>query len=95
MITYTWSPLLYFCIMMSFNYPTSPENYNIEHNNYKSGFIQNAYYLFIRLQFILPCGACRDNLVNNLNTLKFKENKNKILKDRDHFQDLYMNYMKP
>ena len=86
MITYTWGPLLWhFLHMMSFNYPTSPENYNIK-NKYKSGFIQNAYYLFIRLlQYILPCGACRDNLVNNLHSLKFKENKNKILKNRESF----------
>ena len=86
MITYTWGPLLWhFLHMMSFNYPINPENYNIEHN-YKSGFIQNAYYLFIRLlQFILPCGACRDNLVNNLDSLKFKENKKKILKNRESF----------
>ena len=86
MITYTWGPLLWhFLHMMSFNYPTNPENYNIK-NKYKSGFIQNAYYLFIRLlQYILPCGACRDNLVNNLHSLKFKENKNKILKNRESF----------
>ncbi len=86
MITYTWGPLLWhFLHMMSFNYPINPEEYNIK-NKYKSGFIQNAYYLFIRLlQYILPCGACRDNLVNNLNTLKFKENKNKILKNRESY----------
>ena len=86
MITYVWGPLLWhFLHMMSFNYPTDPEKYNKE-KGYKPGFIQNCYYLFVRLlQYVLPCGACRDNLVKNFEILKFKENKKDILFDRGTF----------
>ena len=92
MITYTWGPLLWhFLHMMSFNYPVNPEDYNIK-NKQKSGFIQNAYYLFIRLlQYILPCGACRENLINNLHSLNFKKDKNKILKNRESFSRFVYN----
>ena len=86
MITYVWGPLLWhFLHMMSFNYSINPEQYNKD-KGYESGFIQNCYYLFIRLlQYILPCGACRDNLIKNLSVLNFKKNKNKILKNRHTF----------
>ena len=88
MITYIWGPLLWhFLHIMSFNYPTNPEKYN-KKNNYNKGFIQSAYYNFIRiLQYILPCGACRDTLKQNLDSLNFfdKETKKQIFRDRDHF----------
>ena len=56
MITYIWGPLLWhFLHIMSFNYPVNPEEYNRK-NNYNKGFIQSAYYNFIRIfQYILPC----------------------------------------
>lgn len=86
MITYVWGPLLWhFLHMMSFNYPTNPEQYN-KQKGYQKGFIQNCYYVFVRLlQYVLPCGACRDNLVKNLEILKFKENKKDIFEDRGTF----------
>ena len=86
MITYIWGPLLWhFLHIISFNYPVNPELYNKE-KGFKSGHIQNCYYFFINmLIYILPCGACRDNLKDNLNTLKFKEKKHEILKNRHNF----------
>ena len=92
MITYVWGPLLWhFLHIMSFNYPVNPEEYN-KKNNYCRGFIQNIYYLFIRmLQYVLPCKSCRDNLVNNLNVLKFKQRKLHIMKNRHNFSKFIYN----
>ena len=85
-ITYVWGPMLWhFLHILSFNYPVNPNEYNKKHN-YCKGFIQNIYYFFIKLlQYILPCKSCRDNLVNNLNFLNFKQNKNQIMKNRKSF----------
>tara|TARA_Y100000741_G_scaffold185747_1_gene141165 strand:- start:1673 stop:2248 length:576 start_codon:yes stop_codon:yes gene_type:complete len=86
MITYIWGPLLWHYLhIMSFNYPVNPVEYNKE-NGYSKGFIQNCYYLFITLLgYILPCGACRKNLKDNLESLDFKKRKSEILKNRKNF----------
>tara|TARA_Y100000385_G_C12883454_1_gene546786 strand:+ start:212 stop:811 length:600 start_codon:yes stop_codon:yes gene_type:complete len=91
-ITYVWGPMLWhFLHILSFNYPVNPEEYN-KKNNYCRGFIQNIYYLFIRiLQYLLPCKSCRDNLVNNLNVLYFKENKTQIMANRESFSRFIYN----
>lgn len=86
MITYVWGPLMWHILhIISFNYPVEPEEYN-KKNGFKKGFIQNCYYFFISLLlYILPCSACRINLHDNLNKLKFKKDKHKIFKNRHNF----------
>ena len=95
MITYVWGPLLWhFLHIISFNYPVNPTEYNKKNNLIKNQ-IENSYYYFIfLLQFILPCGSCRDNLVEKFKSVKIKKNKNKILEDRESFSRFIYNLHK-
>jgi len=69
MLTTVWGPpLWHFLHVMSFNYPTHPTYADKLH--YKN-FIEG-------LTFVLPCGACRDNLFHNLQKKQiFKHLKNR------------------
>lgn len=57
MLTYIWGPpLWHYLHTMSFNYPTNPTNEQKKH--YQD--------YMMALKNVLPCGACRTNLVKNL-----------------------------
>jgi hypothetical protein len=73
-LTDIWGPMLWSVLhIISLNYPEHPE----EHH-------KDEYYNFIiSLQHVLPCGACRENMVNNLKTVKFS--KLHSLKNRESF----------
>lgn len=56
MLTSVWGPSLWhFLHTMSFNYPTNPSKQ--EKKNYKD--------FILKLQYVLPCKYCRQNLVKN------------------------------
>ena len=60
MLTTVWGPIIWsFLHCMSFNYPNEPTNEDKKH--YRD-FIYN-------LQYVLPCGKCRNNLKKNLKNL--------------------------
>jgi len=71
MLTSIWGPSLWHTLhTISFNYPIKPTNKQ-----------KKQYYdFFIALQNVLPCGACRNNLKNNLKKCPLT---NKSLKNRD------------
>ena len=85
-ITYIWGPMLWhFLHIISFNYPCNPEEYNHK-NGFDKGHIQNCYFFFIKLLiYILPCGGCRTNLIENLKSLNFEKRKHIIFKNRYNF----------
>jgi hypothetical protein len=57
MLTSVWGPALWHTLhTMSFNYPVNPTS---EQKKHYSNFI-------ISLKYVLPCGACRKNLIKNL-----------------------------
>ena len=62
MLTSVWGPVMWHMLhTISFNYPVNPTSVQI-----------NDYYKFLKkLPKILPCGTCRDNLVNNYKSLNF------------------------
>ena len=71
MLTSIWGPgLWHYLHTMSFNYPIKPTSADKKH--YKD--------FVINLQYVLPCGKCRDNLKNNFKQLplKLKHMKNNI-----------------
>lgn len=57
LMTYVWGPPLWLSLhMITFNYPTSPDERAARH-----------FRRFFRLlRHVLPCGACRSNLKRNL-----------------------------
>jgi hypothetical protein len=56
MLTYIWGPpMWHYLHTMSFNYPVHP---TMEDKKHYRNFI-------LELQYVLPCGKCRDNLKNN------------------------------
>lgn len=57
MVTYVWGPAMWhFLHTVSFNYPPEPDDAT-----------KRAYWDWLHgLQSVLPCGACRDNLRDNL-----------------------------
>ena len=73
MLTTVWGPGLWHALhTMSFNYPVHPTNDDKKH--YRDFILQ--------LRWVLPCGKCRDNFVNNLKKLPLKM---KNMKSRDSF----------
>ena len=61
-LTYVWGPSLWMTLhTVSFNYPCHPTTQ--QRKQYK--------HFFDSLQHVLPCGACRDNLVSNLSSTKY------------------------
>lgn len=60
MLTTVWGPALWHSLhTISFNYPVNPSP---EHKRHYREFV-------LSLKNILPCGACRKNLINNLETV--------------------------
>jgi hypothetical protein len=57
-----WGPQLWTVLhMISFNYPCFPSTANRQH-----------YFVFVHgLQFVLPCGVCRESLATELSRIKF------------------------
>jgi len=73
MLTSIWGPgLWHYLHTMSFNYPIKPTS--VDKKNYKN--------FVISLQNVLPCGKCRDNLINNFKQLPLKL---KHMKNRETF----------
>jgi hypothetical protein len=71
--TYVWGGLLWFNLhLISFNYPVEPTEDEKKH--YKD-FILN-------LQYILPCGICRNNLKRNFKILPLTD---AAMKNRESF----------
>jgi hypothetical protein len=63
MLTKIWGPpLWHFLHTVSFNYPVEP---TLENKRHYMQFIHN-------LQYILPCGKCRENLKKNFVTLPLR-----------------------
>ena len=64
MLTTVWGPAMWHYLhTMSFNYPVKPTNKDKTH-----------YYDFIvKLQHVLPCGKCRQNLRQNFKKLPIKK----------------------
>ena len=61
MLTSVWGPSMWhFLHIMSFNYPINPTPE--DKTNYRN-FILN-------LRYVLPCKYCRQNLTNNLKSMK-------------------------
>ena len=60
MLTSVWGPgMWHYLHTMSFNYPTNPTKQDKKH--YRDFVLQ--------LQYVLPCGKCRDNLKKNFKEL--------------------------
>ena len=73
MLTSIWGPGLWHALhTMSFNYPVHPTNDDKKH--YRDFVLQ--------LRWVLPCGKCRANFLNNLKKLPLKM---KNMKSRDSF----------
>ena len=73
MLTTVWGPpMWHYLHTMSFNYPMCPSNKDKKH--YRN-FVLN-------LQNVLPCGKCRENLVNNFKKLPLTLS---CMKSRDTF----------
>jgi hypothetical protein len=73
MMTSIWGPALWHTLhTISFNYPVNP---TVEQK-------ENYYNFIIGLKNILPCGACRENFINNLKKLPLTM---KDLKSRETF----------
>jgi len=73
MLTTVWGPGMWHCLhTMSFNYPVSPTKKDKKH-----------YMDFVKsLVYVLPCGKCRKNLLNNFKKLPLTMNE---MKSRDTF----------
>ena len=73
MLTTIWGPGLWHALhTMSFNYPVNPTK--DDKNHYRNFILQ--------LRWVLPCGKCRKNFINNLKKLPLKMNN---MKSRDTF----------
>ena len=73
MLTRIWGPpLWHYLHTMSFNYPINP---TIEDKQHYSDFILN-------LQYVLPCGKCRENLKKNFRKLPLQK---KHMESRESF----------
>lgn len=73
MVTYVWGPTQWhFLHTMSFNYPVSPSAQ--DKRNYKN--------YIMSLQYVLPCGKCRDNFKKNLKSHPLNT---EALKNRHNF----------
>lgn len=64
MLTTIWGPpMWHYLHTMSFNYPIDPKQTDKKH-----------YREFVlKLQYVLPCGKCRENLKNNFKKLPLKK----------------------
>lgn len=70
-LTYVWGPGFWMTLhTISMNYPTHPTS--AERRQYRA--------FFNSLQHVLPCGKCRDNLVDNLSTTRYGA---RVFKNRD------------
>lgn len=73
MLTQVWGPgMWHFLHTMSFNYPIRPSEHDKKH--YRD--------FVLSMQYILPCGKCRDNLKKNFKTLPLSM---KHMKSRESF----------
>jgi hypothetical protein len=74
MSTLCWAPPAWmFLGCIGRNYPTEPtDQQKVQYANF-----------FFSLQHVLPCGSCRDNLVNNLKVLKWFEREPEIFRTRE------------
>lgn len=73
MLTTVWGPALWHSLhTISFNYPVNPTRE--QKNQYRD--------FFLSLQNVLPCGACRKNLAQNLQAVPLTEH---CLKNRKTF----------
>ena len=73
MLTTVWGPgMWHYLHTMSFNYPVSPTKKDKKHY---MGFVKSLVY-------VLPCGKCRKNLLNNFKKLPLTIND---MKSRDTF----------
>jgi hypothetical protein len=73
MLTSVWGPgMWHYLHTMSFNYPVNP---TCAYKRHYSSFVMN-------LQYVLPCGKCRKNLVKNFKRLPLKWTH---MKSRDTF----------
>ena len=73
MLTTVWGPgMWHFLHTMSFNYPVNPNE--ADKKRYRD--------FVLSLQYILPCGKCRENLKNNFKALPLDM---KNMKSRDSF----------
>ena len=70
MLTTVWGPPMWHTLhIVSFNYPINPTKKQ-----------KKEYFNFFKsIQYILPCGKCRENLKNNLKTNAFNM---KVFKNR-------------
>lgn len=73
-LTSIWGPMLWSLLhIISLNYPVKPTKRQ-----------KDDYYDFVMsLRNVLPCGACRKNMTQNLKNVKFT--KESSLKNRDSF----------
>ena len=72
-LTSVWGPPFGFILhIISFNYPVNPTETDKK----------NYYNFIMSLKHILPCGACRKNIVKNLKSINFSKSK---MKNRDTF----------
>lgn len=63
-LTYVWGPSLWMTLhTVSFNYPCQPTTQ--QKKQYKR--------FFDSLKHVLPCGACRNNLLSNLSSTKYSD----------------------
>ena len=73
MLTAVWGPgMWHYLHTMSFNYPIHPTP--VDKRNYRE--------FMLNLQYVLPCGKCRKNLVKNFKRLPLKMS---AMKSRDTF----------
>lgn len=79
MLTTVWGPgIWHYLHTMSFNYPVSPTP---EEKQHYRNFV-------LELQYVLPCGKCRKNLVKNFKKLPLTES---AMKSRDTFSKYIYN----
>ena len=79
MLTAVWGPGLWHALhTISFNYPVNPSQQDKKH--YRDFILQ--------LRWVLPCGKCRKNFVNNLQKLPLKM---KTMKSRETFSKYIYN----
>ena len=79
MLTSVWGPSLWHYLhTMSFNYPVNPTE--SDKKNYKN--------FMNKLQYVLPCKYCRDNLKKNMIIMPLTKD---VLKDRNSFSKYIYN----
>ena len=73
-LTSVWGPMMWSMLhMISLNYPVNPSYYQKQH-----------YYQFVlSLTHVLPCRACRQNMIHTINDMGFSIEKH--MENRDTF----------